>query len=181
MSHPPEHKLRWYQYSLRSLFILTTLVALVCSWYAVQMQEAAKRPLGSVAPEACLKQHLGLTVPESARNVKCSVEAIMVKWVYARLDVPRNDLPGLLLQAPLNRLPPPSRNAELLRQLQVSASDIPWWQKSADGAIAVSQSRWRKSGESSDWECSLSLCVEEETDRVIVYVQYYEEPVSKGR
>ena len=36
-------KLRWYQYSLRSLFILTTLVACACSWYAYEMNEAAKR------------------------------------------------------------------------------------------------------------------------------------------
>ena len=36
-------KRRWYQYSLRSLFILTTLVAIACSWYAYEMQEAAKR------------------------------------------------------------------------------------------------------------------------------------------
>ncbi len=43
MPHPPEHKLRWYQYSLRSLFILTTLVALACSWYATVMHNAAKR------------------------------------------------------------------------------------------------------------------------------------------
>ena len=34
---------RWYQYSLRSLFILTTLVAIACSWYAYEMNEAAKR------------------------------------------------------------------------------------------------------------------------------------------
>ena len=34
---------RWYQYSLRSLFILTTLVAFACSWYAVEMQNAAER------------------------------------------------------------------------------------------------------------------------------------------
>jgi hypothetical protein len=32
MPHPPEHKLRWYQYKLGSLFILTTLVALACGW-----------------------------------------------------------------------------------------------------------------------------------------------------
>jgi len=34
---------RWYQYSLRSLFVLTTLVAACCSWYAYEMNEAAKR------------------------------------------------------------------------------------------------------------------------------------------
>ena len=43
MPHPPEHKLRWYQYKLSSLFILTILVALPCSWYATQMDNAAKR------------------------------------------------------------------------------------------------------------------------------------------
>ena len=36
-------KRRWYQYSLRSLFVLMTLFALVCSWYAYEMQKAAKR------------------------------------------------------------------------------------------------------------------------------------------
>jgi hypothetical protein len=36
-------KLRWYQYSLRSLFVLMTLVACACSWYAYEMNEAAKR------------------------------------------------------------------------------------------------------------------------------------------
>ena len=43
MSNPPEHKLRWYQYKLSSLFVLTTLVAIACSWYANEMQKAAKR------------------------------------------------------------------------------------------------------------------------------------------
>jgi len=36
-------KLRWYQFSLRTLLILVTLAAVVCSWYAVEMQQAAKR------------------------------------------------------------------------------------------------------------------------------------------
>ena len=43
MTDSPEHKLRWYQYSLRSLFILTTLVAFACSWYATVMHNAVKR------------------------------------------------------------------------------------------------------------------------------------------
>ena len=36
-------KRRWYQYSLRTLFVLMTLFAIACSWYAVEMQKAAKR------------------------------------------------------------------------------------------------------------------------------------------
>ena len=43
MPHPPEHKLRWYQYGLRSLFLLTTLVAIACSWYTNEMFKAAER------------------------------------------------------------------------------------------------------------------------------------------
>jgi hypothetical protein len=43
MPHPPEHKLRWYQYKLSSLFILTILVCLASSWYATVMHNAAKR------------------------------------------------------------------------------------------------------------------------------------------
>jgi hypothetical protein len=38
---PP--KLRWFQYRLRSLFILTTLVAIACSWAAVEMQNQRKQ------------------------------------------------------------------------------------------------------------------------------------------
>ena len=43
MANPPKPKRRWYQYSLRTLFIITTLFALVCGWYAYEMQKAAKR------------------------------------------------------------------------------------------------------------------------------------------
>jgi internalin A len=39
----PPSKLRWYQYRLRSLFILTTLVAIACSWLAVTMQNQRKQ------------------------------------------------------------------------------------------------------------------------------------------
>jgi hypothetical protein len=38
-----EGKLRWYQYSLRSLLILVTLCALPCSWLAVKMQQAKRQ------------------------------------------------------------------------------------------------------------------------------------------
>ncbi|NQU24227.1 MAG: hypothetical protein HQ567_23340 [Candidatus Nealsonbacteria bacterium] len=40
-SQPP--KRRWYQYSLRTLFVLVTLVAMACSWYAYEMRKAAER------------------------------------------------------------------------------------------------------------------------------------------
>ncbi len=43
MPNPPKTKRRWYQYSLRTLFVLMTLFAIACSWYAVEMQKAAKR------------------------------------------------------------------------------------------------------------------------------------------
>ncbi len=36
-------KRRWYQFSLRSMFVLMTLVACACSWYAYEMNKAAKR------------------------------------------------------------------------------------------------------------------------------------------
>ena len=43
MIDPREHKLRWYEHELRSLLILTTLIAFACSWYAIEMQEVVKR------------------------------------------------------------------------------------------------------------------------------------------
>jgi hypothetical protein len=46
---PP--KLRWYQYRLRSLFVLTTLVAIGCSWLAVMRQEQRKQGAAAKAIE----------------------------------------------------------------------------------------------------------------------------------
>jgi hypothetical protein len=39
----PKRKLRWYQFSLRSLLIFTFLVAIACSWLAVKMHQAKRR------------------------------------------------------------------------------------------------------------------------------------------
>jgi hypothetical protein len=35
-SMPPSQELRWYQLSLRSLIIVVTLFAVLCSWFAVK-------------------------------------------------------------------------------------------------------------------------------------------------
>jgi len=43
MADPARHKLRWYQFSLRSLFVMMTLFGVGCSWYAYEMDKAAKR------------------------------------------------------------------------------------------------------------------------------------------
>lgn len=62
---PPEPKLRWYQYRLRSLFVLTLMVAIACSWLATTMQrqrreyaaaEAIKKAGGKVE---CVRTWLG--------------------------------------------------------------------------------------------------------------------------
>ncbi len=44
-------KLRWYQYRLRSLFILTTLVAIVCSWLSVEIQSERRQGAAAKAIE----------------------------------------------------------------------------------------------------------------------------------
>jgi hypothetical protein len=45
VEHPAttKRKLRWYQYSLRSLFILSFLVAIASSWLAVEMRQAKRQ------------------------------------------------------------------------------------------------------------------------------------------
>ena len=48
----PKPKLRWFQYRLRSLFILTFLVAIPCSWLAVTIQGQGRQ---HEAAEAILK------------------------------------------------------------------------------------------------------------------------------
>jgi hypothetical protein len=39
----PKCKLRWYQFSLRSLMIFVTLFAVICSWFTMQYQRATRR------------------------------------------------------------------------------------------------------------------------------------------
>jgi hypothetical protein len=52
MADASKPKLRWYQYSLRSLFLLTLLVAIGMSWVAVRMQRAREQ---RAAVEAIVK------------------------------------------------------------------------------------------------------------------------------
>ena len=39
---PPKPKLRWFQYSLRTLLVVVTLFAVPCSWLAVKRQQARR-------------------------------------------------------------------------------------------------------------------------------------------
>jgi internalin A len=39
----PKPKLRWYQFSLRSLLVLVTLFGFACSWFAVKMKQAKRQ------------------------------------------------------------------------------------------------------------------------------------------
>jgi hypothetical protein len=49
IAEPPKPRLRWYQYSLRSLFVLTTLVAIGCSWLTVTIQNQRRQKAAGVA------------------------------------------------------------------------------------------------------------------------------------
>jgi hypothetical protein len=40
---PPKLRLRWYQYSLRTLFVFVTLCAVACSWFATEYQRVQRR------------------------------------------------------------------------------------------------------------------------------------------
>lgn len=42
-SDPPKPKLRWYQFSLRTLFMFITLFAVACGWLSVKMQRARRQ------------------------------------------------------------------------------------------------------------------------------------------
>ncbi len=48
----PKPKLRWYQYRLWHLFVLTAVIAVVCSWFACKMVAANKRKAAVNAIEA---------------------------------------------------------------------------------------------------------------------------------
>lgn len=38
----PKPKLRWFQYSLRTLLVIVTLCGIPCSWLAVKLQQARR-------------------------------------------------------------------------------------------------------------------------------------------
>ena len=42
-SRPTKPKRRWYQFSLRALLVFVAMCAIACSWFAVEMHQAAKR------------------------------------------------------------------------------------------------------------------------------------------
>jgi hypothetical protein len=48
MTETPSSKLRWYQYRLRSLFLLMIAVSLVCSWLAVRWQRQHEQRIARV-------------------------------------------------------------------------------------------------------------------------------------
>ncbi len=48
----PKRKRRWFQYSLRTLLVLVTVCAALCSWIAVKMQQAKRQREAAAAIEA---------------------------------------------------------------------------------------------------------------------------------
>ncbi len=51
MAEPPKPKLRWFQYSLRSLLLFVTACAIACSWLAVTIQGQRRQGAAAVAIE----------------------------------------------------------------------------------------------------------------------------------
>jgi hypothetical protein len=48
---PPKSRRRWFQYSLRTLLVVTTLCAIACSWLGVELQQARRQREAVVALE----------------------------------------------------------------------------------------------------------------------------------
>ncbi len=55
VNHPRKPRRRWYQYSLRSLLVLTLLVSVGMSYVAVRMQRARRQKEAVEAIRACLQ------------------------------------------------------------------------------------------------------------------------------
>ena len=54
-SAPPRPKLRWYQFSLRTLLVLVTLFAIPCSWIAVKLNNARRQQTAVTKLGHCAK------------------------------------------------------------------------------------------------------------------------------
>lgn len=87
-SSKPNQKLRWYQFSLRSLLIFVTLIAVLCSWFAVQMQHAERQ---REAVEVIRKKRLGVWYNYHGRVLETSLnskaEPPGPAWLYKLLGV----------------------------------------------------------------------------------------------
>jgi hypothetical protein len=65
---PPKPKLRWYQYRLRTLFVVMFLTAAACSWLAVKMEHARKQK-EAVEGLSRLNAHVTYDYEEGLRTV----------------------------------------------------------------------------------------------------------------
>jgi hypothetical protein len=46
-SQPPKRKLRWYQFSLRTLLIVVTLFGIACSWLTIKVRQAKRQRIAA--------------------------------------------------------------------------------------------------------------------------------------
>jgi hypothetical protein len=124
--------------------MLAILVCSVCGCKDESTQDQSSMESSDVATR-CVRDHIGIDLPETATGVHCHVESLMIKWVFVRFSLP-NEVVADVLQRPLmRRLPSFQQDATVAQELNVNASEIPWWNIAADAA-RVSRASWTKSG-----------------------------------
>ena len=170
-------------------------VLVVCFLFLAGCRDAKSPPstksgaaADSAQPAACLEENLGLAIPETATNVRCRVQAVFVMWLFARFEIPRQELPALLSRSPLDKLPPLSEaDHDVPKNLQSMGPEIPWWDVSTAEGLVGSSVEWREPGtdrgSDSDFRCCLTVCVGETGERpggeATVYILYIEEPIGR--
>jgi hypothetical protein len=78
---PVKRKLRWYQFSLRSLLIFVTLFAFACSWFAVKIGQAKRQ---EAAIESFRKRAIAIEygyLRDSSGDRAVNADAIVPLWL----------------------------------------------------------------------------------------------------
>jgi len=172
--------------SLWSMMCITTIGGLLVAGCTVRRASGQRRE-APVSVRTYLEQRLGLRLPASAGNVKCKTEALFVGFLWARFDIPSNELPNVLSSGLLGKLPPLSNDHELYRDLDAYAGQPSWWKLPPEQNVQVSQSSWTEPRHSKRklrsahgptvWGCTLSVCVAKaDADSSRVYLLYVSDP-----
>ena len=139
-----------------------------------------RRSGSSPPPQENIRSYLGLVLPELTADVQFYRKALIVEFVYARFDLPREELSRLLAQdTPF--LPKYSdlkiAPRVLSEMYQMSYRDaLPWWQiYDLKEPIVAKRSGIRKIRQD-DWQWKCYLCTAHVSENMMrVYIFFLEE------
>ncbi len=133
-------------------------------------------------PEKLLHERVGIVLPAEAKNGFAFTESLMALHVYARFDLPTDQLDEFL---DAHKALPDASLLQADPDLYAGIRDagkypsLAWWQLGDRGAGALcAKKEWNaKDTEGDDWGCVMAVCVMRVDEGwVRLYLHYFEDP-----